>query len=429
MAPRTLNTASLRFIHWNADGLKNKIHELRTFMQEENPDALTVSETHFKLNDRAKIEGYTEYRDDRQNRPGGGTAIYIKSTIAHTREVTPTLTNLEATIIRIFADEGRTIRLAAGYNPPNSQLTIEDLGAILNNNTPTILAGDLNAKHQMWNSRNQNRNGRILHRYANNNDCQVDAPITPTHHQGIHRPDVLDIAILRGIRGTTTSTTITALSSGHSPVLVETSDEDREEWQTIRKRTDWISYKNNLKNYIGPVQTITNIPELEKAVEQFTDAIIKAKNAATRNINNTDQQRLPRLLRELIKRKNQARRRYQRNCSPQSRAEKNRLQNEVSNLLRERAQQQWEQLLQDINMEDGSLWSLTKSLRKTKQNIPPLQTANGLAYQDAEKTDALAESMEKQFCPNMENGDEEKIEEIKNHVSRYIRRKHEDSPQ
>lgn len=183
--------------------------------------------------------------------------IYIKNTIAHTKEVTPTLRNLESTIVRIFAAEGRTIRLAAGYNPSNSLLAVEDLDAILNNDTPTILAGE-NAKHQMWSSSmNQNRNRRILHNTIT---------VTPTHHQGIHRPDVLDIAILRVIRGTTSST-IKALSSDHSPVLVESSDEVREEWQTTLKRINWVIYKNKLKEYLGPMQTIKDIPVLENAID------------------------------------------------------------------------------------------------------------------------------------------------------------------
>lgn len=42
-----------------------------------------------------------------------------------------------------------------------------------------------------------------------------------------------------------------------------------------------------------------------------------------------------------------------------------------------------------------------ESLEKEKQDIAPLQTTNGLAYQNAEKAEAQAESLEQQFRPTL----------------------------
>jgi hypothetical protein len=92
------------------------------------------------------------------------------------------------------------MRLVAVYKSPNTLLQTLDLDALLSPDIDTIIAGDLNSKNISWNSLVTNTSGRILQRYLEQRlDTTVAAPSSPTHYPVIptHRPDVLDIALLK----------------------------------------------------------------------------------------------------------------------------------------------------------------------------------------------------------------------------------------
>lgn len=97
------------------------------------------------------------------------------------------------------------IRLMSAYNAPKRNIIPGDLDLLLQDRIPTIVAGDFNAKHPAWNSNVTNRNGRILCKYVTDNFITALGPDSPTmyHTQG-YRPDVIDIALLRGIQPTAT---------------------------------------------------------------------------------------------------------------------------------------------------------------------------------------------------------------------------------
>lgn len=44
------------------------------------------------------------------------------------------------------------------YLPPNKELNKENITSLIEDTTPTIICGDLNAKHEDWNSRTKNTN-------------------------------------------------------------------------------------------------------------------------------------------------------------------------------------------------------------------------------------------------------------------------------
>jgi len=74
-----------------------------------------------------------------------------------------------------------------------------DIDNLLDSDHPTILAGDMNAKHPFWNSRRTNAAGLTLLNHMEENNYFIVAPDTQTHNpdQRHHQPDILDIAILK----------------------------------------------------------------------------------------------------------------------------------------------------------------------------------------------------------------------------------------
>jgi hypothetical protein len=62
------------------------------------------------------------------------------------------------------------------------------------------LAGDLNAKHPLWNSRVSNPSGLKLIDLFDMSDFEISAPQFPTHYSPAGNGDVLDIVVHQNIR-------------------------------------------------------------------------------------------------------------------------------------------------------------------------------------------------------------------------------------
>ncbi|GLV34057.1 hypothetical protein CBL_05077 [Carabus blaptoides fortunei] len=164
---------TLKIAFLNANGVDKQKLELEAFAQHHKLDAILLNETHLRAGNRLKMANYASYRNDRQRGPGGGTAILVKRSINHYRNPTPTLINLEATTINLELPNNKQVILTAVYNPPDRRIVESDLDQILDKTNPTIVAGDLNAKHQSWNSRTGNQNGKFLKTYADNHRLSV----------------------------------------------------------------------------------------------------------------------------------------------------------------------------------------------------------------------------------------------------------------
>lgn len=72
---------SLKIMHLNINGLRNKIHELANCLMYQAPDVLALSESRLDSavpDSLLRIEGYNFIRKDR-TRPGGGLVVYFKT--------------------------------------------------------------------------------------------------------------------------------------------------------------------------------------------------------------------------------------------------------------------------------------------------------------------------------------------------------------
>jgi hypothetical protein len=142
------------------------------------------------------------YRSDRVGGPGGGTAILIRKEIKHSESLLPKLQHMEATAIQLIINK-ELITLVSIYNPPG-KIIERDLDLLLQTGNKVILAGDFNAKHFTWHSRNNNGAGRVLLRHYNNSEYLITAPVSPTHVPDGNpgSADVLDLAILHNTAST-----------------------------------------------------------------------------------------------------------------------------------------------------------------------------------------------------------------------------------
>lgn len=110
---------AIKFVNWNANGIKFKKSTLIEFLTRHKIDIACITETHLKNTDSFKINGYNIYRTDRDSiHSSGGVAILIKKSIKHHQATIPKMINLEAIALILLTDR-HEIKVISAYNPPN----------------------------------------------------------------------------------------------------------------------------------------------------------------------------------------------------------------------------------------------------------------------------------------------------------------------
>lgn len=422
MAKSTTMPSALRMAFWNANGLLKNLHELRIFANTHALDILLINETHLNPSQTPKLSNYTLYRNDRLHTRGGGTAIFVKSKIAHKHNITPTLSSIESTSITIYTKHSGPLRINSIYHRPQDKLDPNDLDALLVGHTPTILAGDFNSKHSDWNSRITNTNGRILRKYANTHpEISIAGPIAPTHfpNTGV-RPDVLDIALLHKLPWIYSIETINDLGSDHNPVLLTLNQLTTPMPTRKSIKTDWTYFTHRVGEKTIIPRNISDGPELDKAVDNFAEIIISSITDASKTLPERSplnlKRDLPIEIQELISTKNNLRRHWHRNPNPSVKKTINKIQSLIRKKLSELAHSTWNKKIQEINPQDGSLWKLCKSLQANPSPNHPIHTKNGLIFDDQDISEAFADSLEIQFSPSSKHADPVHIAKVNRQI-------------
>ncbi|KAK9694251.1 Endonuclease-reverse transcriptase [Popillia japonica] len=169
---------------WNACSLKEKRSELIEVLERYNIDILLVSETFLKPGHRFTLPGYSVCRVDRLRTKGGGhrftlpgysvcrvdrlrtkgggTLIATRSHLRHVYPEPPELTSLEATVAVVEVRAIGPIRVFSTYAPPSRPFSADDYQSMFSYDEPTLVIGDLNAKHPFWGCRVSNGFGKRL---------------------------------------------------------------------------------------------------------------------------------------------------------------------------------------------------------------------------------------------------------------------------
>jgi hypothetical protein len=181
---------------------------------------------------------------------------------------------------------GKPVKILAAYLSPSCPLIGADLSACFGGGMPTLMAGDLNAKHEEWNSRLSTRRGKLLRDYADGNSYLIFGPDTPIINPYIHlaTPDVLDIVITKNLTSPLYLTSCFALSSDHLPVLIESACRSTFQHPPDRpdfRRTGWANFHTHLEDQLPFDLELHDGMAMDTCVENFSDADLKALAAST----------------------------------------------------------------------------------------------------------------------------------------------------
>ncbi|GBP26885.1 hypothetical protein EVAR_16467_1 [Eumeta japonica] len=125
-----------------------------------------------------------------------GTAIPVRRDIVHGRLKLPDFMH-SRTLGITLGSTGTELLLFVTYRPHGSHFYSSDIHTIFDDHTPTILAGDLSAKHTACNSRVVSPAGRQLLHDAEDYGYEVLGLDTPSHvpTDTCFGVDVLDIVL------------------------------------------------------------------------------------------------------------------------------------------------------------------------------------------------------------------------------------------
>ncbi|GBP81490.1 Probable RNA-directed DNA polymerase from transposon BS [Eumeta japonica] len=212
---------NLRIIYWNPGGIIGKTHELRDLAQLEDAHIILLGETKLRPEQELKIPNFFAYRRDEISARGPayrGTAVLIRRDIMHETEQLTDFETMRSIGIRVGSSEQKS-----GYSRltgPRYQDVRAGHPCYHQEQTPTLIIGDLNAKHKAW-GRTVSRAGRLLMEDAERQGYEVLGLIHPHVPTDIrHRPDVLDIVISHKIRRPMHVEVMYGMDTQHLPILV-----------------------------------------------------------------------------------------------------------------------------------------------------------------------------------------------------------------
>ncbi|RXG72239.1 hypothetical protein Avbf_04667 [Armadillidium vulgare] len=137
----------------NPQSLTNCFDSFVERVKEKDPDVVAVSETWFSGNRPAsefEMDGYTLFHDDREDRRGGGVALYIRTRLVPYSTAIDVPSILEC----IWAGVGSSLYICALYHAPRSPTgklllehlvnTVLDIRSSSRNQVKVIVIGDMN---------------------------------------------------------------------------------------------------------------------------------------------------------------------------------------------------------------------------------------------------------------------------------------------
>lgn len=143
----------LRIIYWNIAGLRGRLHFLKLLLKEQKVDVALICEALMLATDKVNLPGYhTLQLSSSPDTPRRGLLVAIRRNLVH--QPLPLLDTRTFQSLGVEVHHGdRRLCIFAIYRPPTSTLTTAKVREVLNSSTPTLAAGDWNAKHPSWRCR------------------------------------------------------------------------------------------------------------------------------------------------------------------------------------------------------------------------------------------------------------------------------------
>ncbi|CAI6365298.1 unnamed protein product [Macrosiphum euphorbiae] len=284
---------------------------------------------------------------------------------------------------------------------PQSPLAISDLNLLTSSCDWFIIAGDLNAKHPLWNTNSVNPAGRVLYRYAQNSDYVVTAPSSPTHfpNNPVHRPHILDVALHKLPLHFVEVFNLNELFSDHNPILLIISDSPVTAAPPhTSRRINWLKYANLLEKSILNSNVLTDTSEkIDSALQYLSNTIASTVESCSYVPTSRYNHQIPNEILVEIASKNRIRREWQQTRDPATKRQLNSKIKFIRTLLQTHRQDEWDKFLNSLDINDNSIFKLNKKLLNKTPATHPLSGPNSLLYSAKDRAELFSVTYEHQF--------------------------------
>ena len=146
-----ISFSNLKIVTWNCFSFRNKVEQIRSFLQREKPDVMGFNEIKLstaEANLYINFDGYISLVRLREKNgdKGGGVVILVKSSLQFTQDLTFDVYQRELLAIRILGKNKKSLLFVCLYNPPKSDLSKELFHSIAGQRDEWVVMGDLNSK-------------------------------------------------------------------------------------------------------------------------------------------------------------------------------------------------------------------------------------------------------------------------------------------
>ncbi|KAI5704617.1 hypothetical protein M8J75_007284 [Diaphorina citri] len=422
---RTTRADTLTIITWNARSLANKHEELKAFLYKHKIDITLVQETLLTPRTKAYIAiNYKWIRKDVDpDTKTRGVCIYLKANIPY-KVLPPTLTpNIEKIGIQIQINNTQSVNIYCVYSHPGQKFLFNEWDLLLNNHSnPTIVGGDLNARHGIWDKNRDNPRGKKLYEHSYSRNYNIVAPAKPTRIPDSRNcsPSTKDLFLIQNITQDPTTETINDLNSDHLPVMLTLPLT----FQTTHKlhlnydKANWARFGEILQNY-NP--TYANIPlseeEIETEIKSLTTKIQHAIDKAILKVKHTinTYQITPRV-QYLITQRNKARKIWQKYRSPEYKLALNKLSKRIQYQINILKNEFYENNIKKLDVRDNSLWKNLNKLKAKGLHIVSLKVDDKIITSDQDKVNEIGKVYYKIHKGNQEIEDPETESLVQNTV-------------
>lgn len=388
----------LEIFYWNARSVASKQIELQYHIETGKFDVIVICETWLKPKVKFYLKNYIIHRCDRENAPGGGVAIAIRSGIIHKllpSLKTPSIENIAVTVATTMGD----LTIIGAYSPKHTTSFIEDVRKLMHRSRHYFIIGDLNARHTSWNCVSNNKAGLELYTTINSSTGYIIAPTTPTFYPPNGNASVLDIIITNSCIRISHPTPMQILNSDHLPVKFQIGTIMEIEDNSFRrcfKKANWAQYKHSIATQVDGLEYELNTEEDINRLIEKTNEIIR--HACDRSIPmkriNLHIVELDEATKKMIAERNRLRRSWQRSRDPSTKSFINLLSKLIAEKIQMLKNKFWDKKLQDFKVGQKSFWKLAKRMRGTTTSVKHLKINGDVLVDPVDKANALADTFE-----------------------------------
>ena len=370
----------LNILQLNVDGLQHKSTELNKVLSDNNVHIALLQETVLPKHN-VSTPGYTQVLCECQKCRGVMTLIR-KDVQAETTNAPVGDVDVQKTNVWLGKCQYNIFNI---YCPPASLVDIPLQDTHFKN---TIIAGDFNANTPSLGYSHYNKRGRELEDLCNSTNLileqDMESPPTLLHkaHKTTGRPDLTLMSA--DVYDSCQVQVIDDVGSDHLPILITIKSKTKQ--VSKKRRTLWNFKKTNWKAYAAATDaTLGHLDVTEGSEDEVCQKIIdNILKAAREHIPRGHRKRYKpfwnKELEETVKLRRKARKKAEKNPTPENKTAHNRLTAKVRLLVRKGKKDHWTNTCEQLNLnqEGHKAWKLINNLEGSsrKENQKPM-TSNG----------------------------------------------------